>query len=119
MILALGCAVIAGSLVNAGHLVGVRRDGEMEFAVAVELLDCLEMGAPVDGTDDPIAEAAESSGVLARPEGRYRFRITRTRAEGVDALDLATVTVALDDGSEREGVRLERLLRRPGTQEGG
>ena len=115
-ILMLGCAVVSSALSSAGLLVQSRWDDAVEFDIALELLECIELNAPPEGLSEPIG-AETADGTLDRPQGRFAYTITRRAADGVEGMDLLSVRVVRDDEPERGGAVLERLVAPVGGEE--
>ena len=112
IILMLGCTIVSSVLTNAGRLVEIRAEASVEFGIAVELLDCVETGAVPEGTVDSLGDGDDVTGVLDRPEGRFRYSISRGAAEIVDGMEMLVAKVARERGgdSRRVGAVVHRLL---------
>jgi hypothetical protein len=115
-ILMLGCTVLSSALSSASLLVQSRRDNAVEFDIAVELLECIELNAPPQGLSEPIG-GAEVSGTLDRAEGRFAYTISRGTAGAVEGMDVITVRVVRADEPERGGAVVERLVAPVGGEE--
>ena len=112
IILMLGCTIVSSVLTNAGRLVEIRAEASVEFGIAVELLDCIEAGAVPAGSVESLGDGDGATGVLERPEGRFRYSISRGAAEIVDGMEMLVAQVARERGgdSSRVGAVVQRLV---------
>ena len=117
IVLMLGCTIVSSALTGAGRLIEIRAEATVEFDIAVELLDCVEVGAPPPGAAEPLGDGDGASGALERPEGRFRYSIARGAAKDVDGMEMLVATVARDDGTQRVGAVVGRLVPPIGGEE--